>query len=141
MIALAIADPEDGVGKVAMAHALGVCLARNHGRRVPLMDCGSQASLTRACGVKHAQDRSLAQVLGILVAFHEPRLLHRRDTLATMQKAGLPLLHVTVGRSWRVAEAAGDGESVVAYEPDNKRAREHRELGRVVAERLESNDA
>lgn len=63
MCTLAIANQKGGVGKTATTHALGVALAQM-GRRVLLVDCDPQGSLTGACGVQDAAGRSLAEVIG-----------------------------------------------------------------------------
>lgn len=72
------------------------------------------------------------EVIGILPTFFDARLIHHQDALETIQRADLPLLDVTIGRSIRVAEAANEGESVVTYEPSNKRASEYRALGEEI---------
>ena len=63
MVILTVANHKGGVGKTATAHALGVVLA-DLGRRVLLVDCDPQASLTGACGVLDAEGRSVAEVIG-----------------------------------------------------------------------------
>ncbi len=247
---IAIANHKGGVGKTATAHSLGVVLATEHERRVLLVDCDPQASLTEACGIQDAAGRSLAEVmggtdlgtaaladvvrllsprlslvpsdiglataelglvsrlgrestlkrslatvghdydvclidcppslgllnvnaltaadavlvptipqivdlrglsifldtldlirellnpdlevLGIVATFYDRRLNQHKQAMAAMRRDGLPLLEVTIGRSVRVSEAAGVGESVVSYAPCNKRAGEYRALGVVV---------
>lgn len=64
MKVIAVANLKGGSGKTALCHALGVCLARDHGRRVLLVDTDPQASLTVSCGIPDAGGRSLAEVLG-----------------------------------------------------------------------------
>jgi chromosome partitioning protein len=63
MRTLAIANQKGGAGKTATAHALGVALAQM-GRRVLLVDCDPQSSLTGSCGVTDAAGRSMAEVIG-----------------------------------------------------------------------------
>jgi len=63
MKTLSIANLKGGSGKTAMAHALGASLA-SMGRRVLLVDCDPQASLTVSCGILDAGGHSLAEVLG-----------------------------------------------------------------------------
>lgn len=74
------------------------------------------------------------QVLGVLVTFFDGRLNHHKAAIETMQAAGVQLLPVMIGRSVRVAEAAGVGESVVTYEPGNPQAGNYRQLAEVVRE-------
>jgi chromosome partitioning protein len=70
------------------------------------------------------------EVLGILLTFYDTRLNHHAEALAAMQSAGLPVLHTTIGRSVKVAEAMGTGQSVITYEPGNKQSEAYRELVR-----------
>ena len=64
MHTVTIGNHKGGVGKTTTARALGGVLAKEHGRRVLLVDTDPQASLTGACGVTDAHDGNLAQVLG-----------------------------------------------------------------------------
>lgn len=68
--------------------------------------------------------------LGILVTFYDSRLNHHTAAVEAIEGAGLPVLHTKIGRSVRVAEAMGAGESVITFEPDNKQALAYRELGK-----------
>lgn len=79
------------------------------------------------------------QVLGILPTFFDSRLVHHQEAIEAMQRGALPLLDVTIGRSVRVAESAANGETVLTYDPSNKRAAEYRALGKAVERWL--NDA
>lgn len=76
------------------------------------------------------------ETLGILVTFYDARLNHHRAAIEAMQRAGLPLLEVAIGRSVRVAEAAGAGQSVVDFDPVNPRANEYRILSEMVVQWL-----
>ena len=250
MRTLAIANHKGGVGKTATAHALGVALAREHGRRVLLVDMDPQAALTAAAGITDAAGRSVAEVIdgatpgalamadviqdlgdglaiapadialtlcelglvarrgrenvlrralepvgtrydvaiidtppslglltvnalvaadgalvpavpevqglralrmfldtfrdiqselrpelelvGVLVTLADGRLAHHRAAMEAMAAGGLPLLTTRIGRSIRVAEASGAGESVLTFAPDNPRAREYSQLATEV---------
>lgn len=62
---ISIANHKGGVGKTATCHALGATLARDHGRRVLLIDTDPQGSLSAACGFGDLDEsRSLADVMG-----------------------------------------------------------------------------
>jgi chromosome partitioning protein len=75
-------------------------------------------------------------LIGILATFYDGRLNHHRAALEAMQRAGLPVLPVTIGRSVRVAEAAGAGMAISTYAPENPRAGEYKELAELVREWL-----
>jgi len=77
--------------------------------------------------------------LGILPTFVDGRLAHHREALDMMRAGELPLLDVTIGRSVRVAEAAGSGQTVLEYDARNRRAAEYRALGEVVERWLAGN--
>ncbi len=72
------------------------------------------------------------EVVGVLPVFYDARYGHHNEAIETMRGAGLPVLPVSVGRSVRVAESAGAGQSVTDYAPDNARANEYRELAKVL---------
>jgi len=72
------------------------------------------------------------ETLGVLVTFFDGRLTHHKAAIETMQSAGIPVLPVLIGRSIRVAEAAGAGQSVVTYEPANPQSENYRQLAEVV---------
>jgi chromosome partitioning protein len=71
-------------------------------------------------------------VLGILLTFYDSRLNHHQEAIDAMRAAGLPLLNTTIGRSIRIAEAMGAGQSVITYEPDNKQSAAYIELAREI---------
>lgn len=79
------------------------------------------------------------KVLGVLATFHDARLTHHQEAIEAMRARGLPLLPVTIGRSVRVAEAAGAGQSVTTWEPKNPRAAEYLELAELVNQWLRKN--
>jgi len=76
------------------------------------------------------------ELLGVLVTFYDTRLNHHKAALEAMQSAGLPVIDVIVGRSVRVAEAAGLSQSVVTFEPWNPQAENYRQLAEVVGKWL-----
>lgn len=71
-------------------------------------------------------------IVGILVTFYQPRLVHHRRALEFMREAGLPVLPVMIGRSVRLADAAGAGQSIVTYEPDHPQAHAYQELAEYI---------
>ena len=75
-------------------------------------------------------------LLGVLVTFYDARLTHHKQALETMQSAGIPVLPVLIGRSIRIAEAAGAGQSVAAFEPANPQAENYKKLAEVIKQWL-----
>ena len=67
-------------------------------------------------------------VAGVLVTFFEARQKHHKEAVAVMDRNHVPLAPLTIGRSVRVAEAMGYGESIITYDPENPRANEYRQL-------------
>jgi chromosome partitioning protein len=74
------------------------------------------------------------KVLGILPTFYDPRLLHTREVLSAMQKKGLPVFKICIGRTVRFAEASLAGESILSYASTNPGALAYRKLAEVVDE-------
>lgn len=75
-------------------------------------------------------------VLGVLVTFYDSRLTHHRGAVEALVNAGLKVLPVRIGRSVRVAEAAGFGQSVASYDPTNPQAENYRQLSEIVTQWL-----
>ncbi|MCJ7782413.1 MAG: ParA family protein [Desulfobacterales bacterium] len=71
-------------------------------------------------------------ILGILTTFYDDRLTTHKAGLEAMKKAGWPVLPVNIGRSVRVGEAAGLGESIMTFEPGNPQAAAYEQLGELV---------
>jgi chromosome partitioning protein len=80
------------------------------------------------------------QTLGILPTFFDRRLTHHKDAIGAMERAGLPLMSVRIGRSVRVAEAAAEGQTVVTYEPQNPQALAYKELAEEINQWLSNNN-
>lgn len=76
------------------------------------------------------------EILGVLITFYDGRLNHHRAAAELLENSGLPLIPVRVGRSVRVAEAAGAGESVITYDPRNPQADNYRQLAEVITQWL-----
>jgi len=74
--------------------------------------------------------------LGILLTFYDARLRHHKEEIEAIGKAGLPVLPVAIGRSVRVAEAAGACQPVFTYAPHHPEAHNYLTLAQFVAERL-----
>lgn len=71
-------------------------------------------------------------ILGVLVTFYDGRLSHHRAAVELLERSDLPLLPVKIGRSVRVAEAAGAGESVITFEPGNPQAQNYKQLAEII---------
>lgn len=74
--------------------------------------------------------------LGILLTFYDARLRHHKEKVEQMEKAGLPVLPVAIGRSVRVAEAAGACQAVFTYARQHPEAQHYLALAQLVVERL-----
>lgn len=75
-------------------------------------------------------------LLGILLTFYDNRLAHHRTAFESLRQSGLPLFSVAIGRSVRVAEAAGAGRPVIVHDPHNPQSLRYRELADAVGEWL-----
>jgi len=71
-------------------------------------------------------------ILGVLVTFYDNRLNTHKAGLEAMKKAGWKVLPVMIGRSVRVGESAGVGESITTFEPNNPQANAYKELGGLI---------
>lgn len=78
------------------------------------------------------------ELVGVLPAMFDGRLIHHQDAIAVMQEAGLPLFEARIARSVQVAEAAAGGESIVTYSPDHKITEAYREVAREIETWLEN---
>jgi chromosome partitioning protein len=72
------------------------------------------------------------RILGILVTFYDQRLRHHREILEALEASGVPVLRTKIGRSVKVAEAVGAGESVVSYAAANPQAEAYRQLAKEI---------
>lgn len=64
----------------------------------------------------------------VLVTFFDTRLNHHAAAIETMREAGLPLFDTRIGRTVRIPEAINNRQSMIEYEPDNKRSKEFLQL-------------
>lgn len=78
-------------------------------------------------------------LVGILVTFYNPRANDHQRALEYIQAAGLPVLG-TVGRSVKVAEAVGAGQSITEYAPNNPQAAAYIQLSEKVQRWLTKNN-
>ena len=79
------------------------------------------------------------ETLGVLPTFFDRRLNHHKEAISAMERAGLPLMSVRIGRSVRVAEAAASGQTVVTFEPQNPQALAYKELAEEINQWLNNN--
>jgi chromosome partitioning protein len=77
------------------------------------------------------------ELVGILVTFYDSRLNLHKQAIETIQAAGLPVIKVRIGRSVRLAEAAGAGQPVTEYDNRNPQADNYRLLAEEVKAWLE----
>lgn len=75
-------------------------------------------------------------LLGVLVTFYDGRLNHHKAAIKALQDAEIPLIPVYIGRSVRVAEAAGAAQSVAEFAPNNPQADNYIQLSEVVKQWL-----
>ena len=77
-------------------------------------------------------------VLGIVPTMVDIRLIHHREALQAMNAGGLPVTGVTIGRSVRVTEEAGNGKPIMVYDPVNPRTDEYKRVAEVIKRWLKS---
>jgi chromosome partitioning protein len=97
---------------------------------------GLRSFLDTIEAIREDQNKTL-EILGVLVTFYDARFTHHRQAVEAMRAAGLPVLDVMIGRSVRVAEAAGAGQSVVNYKPGNPQAANYKQLAALVEQWLQ----
>lgn len=71
------------------------------------------------------------ELLGVVVTFYDSRLTHHKQAIETIKRVGLPIL-ATLGRSIKVAEAAGAGQPVLDYDPNNPQSENYRQLAEYI---------
>lgn len=71
-------------------------------------------------------------LVGVLVTFFDSRLIHHQEAIEAMDRAGIPLLLTRIGRTVRIAEAAGAGQPVTVFSPNNPQAEAYRDLAQEV---------
>lgn len=71
------------------------------------------------------------ELLGVIVTFYDSRLTHHKQALETIKRADLPIL-ATLGRSVKVAEAAGAGQPVLDYDPANPQSENYKQLAEYI---------
>ena len=97
---------------------------------------GLRSFLDTIEAIREDQNKTL-EILGVLVTFYDARFTHHRQAVEAMRAASLPVLDVMIGRSVRVAEAAGVGQSVVNYKPGNPQAANYKQLAALVEQWLQ----
>ena len=90
MYICAVANQKGGVGKTTTAQNLGTILARNHKKRVLMVDLDAQGNLTDACGIDPAGlDQTVYQVLSGDAALEDT--LHHLETKLDLLPANINL--------------------------------------------------
>jgi len=87
-------------------------------------------TLTKVRGSKRLNPS--LEVLGVLVTFYDPRLLHADEVIEAMERQGLPVLPMRIRRSVRFAESALAHETILDYDSRNPSVTAYRELAKVV---------
>ena len=89
MRVLSVANQKGGVGKTTSTHNLGVALARQHHKRVLLIDLDAQANLTDSCGVD--PDGLKATTYTVLENIGSPldAIVHLEDNLDILPANGM----------------------------------------------------
>jgi chromosome partitioning protein len=72
------------------------------------------------------------QVIGVLLTFYDGRLALHGQAVQALQGLAVPVLSVRIGRSVRVAEAAGAGLPVTTYDAKNPQSKAYQELGKEI---------
>ena len=92
---------------------------------------GLEVFLDAVAQVREGLNPSL-ELIGILLTFFDTRFNHHQDIIGTMIEKSLPVLETKIGRSVRVAEAAGKGKSIIAAYPMHPQAENYRELAEIL---------
>lgn len=71
-------------------------------------------------------------VLGVLLTFHDGRLLHVRDIVEVLESRGVPLMPMQIPRSVRIAESALAHLPMSDYDPMHVASRAYAELAEVI---------
>lgn len=72
------------------------------------------------------------KVMGVLLTFYNDRYQLHKQAADQLQAAGILLFQTRIGRSVRVEEAAGMGQPITAFDPDNPQAAAYRELTKEI---------
>ena len=67
---------------------------------------------------------------GVIISQYDNRLTAHRDSIEVLKTASMPLWLPPVPRSVRVQEAAGVGESIITFAPDNSVSAAYREIAK-----------
>ncbi len=76
------------------------------------------------------------RIMGVLPTMYDPRTLHSREVLSTVQQAFGDLVFTTViSRTVKFPDAAVAGEPITAFAPSSSGAESYRQLAREVLSR------
>jgi chromosome partitioning protein len=71
-------------------------------------------------------------IIGILVTFHDTRVLHHAEVLEAWRLAELPVLSMMVRRTVRAAEAPAFKQAINEYDPTSPATAAYRELAELI---------
>lgn len=84
----------------------------------------------------HADLNPNIELLGILLTFYDERINGHKRAAEMITKSGRPLLAARIGRTTRIADAAGAGKPLREYEPRNKQNTQFAILAKEVSKWL-----
>jgi chromosome partitioning protein len=72
------------------------------------------------------------ETLGVLITQYDNRFTMHKQALETLRAADLPIMPVMIGRSVKVAQAAGEGKTIGDLAPTNPQAAAYKQLSEEI---------